>query len=716
MRLRKVLVTIGLMTTMTACVSDSLPFGEAESGHRVGANASSSTTLTSGYFLKPTHGDDKARLSSGLCYNNVIYGGVFLDTAHSYPTIFVTGVGGGTADLYLSKSDYGPRVSHCIGVDSKNRPLYSSLQKYTYPWEIDDKNIVIVKMGSEVYGYKFTRTSSGNLGLNRAHYDVAKNSFGTSWEWESTLSLGVKLPQSLVRAHVAYKSPDEAKVWFLCYGVAGSSFDDPDPSVSEYGSDGIWRGTIPYGTVYTTKINPTTHKMENVTKVVDNDKIIIYPTAIVDFHGVGDEHSGCLVMNKFGAIKYVGEDGTVDYIYDESGEVLTNVHLIAHACSAGNYTNDFITSGEGQSLYFEFSGKFMPTGGPIYREPKPLMLEGGDLYFDSMPNPTVVDWDGDGVQDIVVGNSPGNIVWCKNYGTDLNPSFGDYEYILGHDGKPLCFRAGYYEVQGVQESCWGYIGPNVFDWNGDGLYDIVFGYNDGSFKYILNEGKATAPRMGEAHDMYVDGVQLYGVWRQRPALARVDGRTYMMIFDIEERLHLYERSGNSTLIDRGVIRLTDGSVITGYLDESQIADNRNYGVNGRKKLELADWNGDGVLDLVIGSCRQGSVPNPYEGVPHYDGRGLQVIWLENKGSNHNFVFRWPRRMMFRGKHYNLGAHENSACVCTLGDCSDGPNMLVGVESGKIVFYEHDDLTWKSDGTIDNQFTISSGLGIDYGGF
>lgn len=705
------------MTTMTACVSDSLPFGERGSEHKAGANlAGGSSSLASGFFLKPTYGDDKARLSSGMCYNQIIYGGVYLDPQQPYPTIFVTGVGGGKADLYLSKSDFGPRVSHFIGVDSKERPIYSSLQKYTYPWEIDDKFINIIKMGNDVYGYKFTRTSSGNLGVNRARYDVSKNSFGTSWEWESTLHTGTKLPKSYVRANMAYKSPTEVKLWFLCYGVEGSSFDDPDPSVSEYGSDGIWRGTIPYGTVYSADLDPTTHKVTNMKKVVDNDKIISYPTGIVDFHGAGDGTEGCLVMNKFGAIKYVGANGTVDYIYGTDGEVLTNLHLITLACSSGNYSNNFITSGEGQALYYEFSGRFMPTGGPIYYEPKPLMLEGGDLFFDSMPNPTVVDWDGDGAQDLVVGNSPGNIVWCKNYGTDLNPVFGDYEYICGPDGKPLCYRAGYYEVQGVQESCWGYIGPNVFDWNDDGLYDILFGYNDGSFKYILNEGTATQPRMGEAQDMYVDGVQLYGVWRQRPALARVDGRTYIMIFDVEERLHLYERSGNSTLIDRGVIRLTDGSIITGHLDDSQIPDNRNYGVNGRKKLELADWNGDGLLDLVIGSCRQGSVPNPYEGLPNYDERGLQVIWLENRGTNHNFVFRWPRRMMFRGRHYNLGAHENSACVCTLGDCTNGPNMLVGVESGKIVFYEHDDLTWKNDGVIDNNFSISAGNNSFYGDF
>lgn len=716
MKLHRVLAGLGLMASVVACTSDSSLFGEVESGIKSHAQ-SNSISLVSGYFIKPTYNiADGGRLSSGMCYANMIVGGVYLDKSQPYPTIFVTGTGGGATNLYLSKSDYGPRVSHCKGVDSRQRPLYSELQKFVHPWAVDDQSIVVAKIGEEVYGFKFIRTSSGNVGFNRARYDMETNSFGSAWEWESTRQAGITLPQSVVRTDVAYKSPTEAKIWFLCYGVVGKSFDDPDPSVSEYGSDGIWRGTIPYGTVWCADLNLTTMTAENARKVVDNDKIISYPTAIADFHGVGDDHDGCLVVNKFGAIKYVGSDGTVDYIYDTNGEVMTNVCLVKRICPAGQFSNNFITSGEGQALYYEFSGKFMPSGGPIYLAPKPLMLAGGDLFFDSMPNPTVVDWDGDGVQDLVVGNSPGNIVWCKNHGTDLNPSFGDYEYICGSDGKPLCFRAGYYEVQGPQEACWGYIGPNVFDWNGDGLYDIVFGFNDGCIKYMLNEGTSTAPRMGDAQDMYVDGVQLYGVWRQRPALARVDGRTYLMMFDTEERLHLYERSGNSSLIDRGVVRLTDGSVITGHVDDSQIAANRNYGVNGRKKLELADWNGDGKLDLVIGSCRQGSVPNPIAGLPHYDERGLQVIWLENKGDNHNFVFRWPRRMMFRGKHYNLGAHENSACVCTLGDCSNGPNMLVGVECGKIVFYQHDDLTWKSDGIIESDFSVATGIEHNYGSF
>ena len=96
------------------------------------------------------------------------------------------------------------------------------------------------------------------------------------------------------------------------------------------------------------------------------------------------------------------------------------------------------------------------------------------------------------------------------------PSFGPYEFLTSN-GEEICFRSGYYEVQGPLEAAWGYLCPIVVDWNGDGLLDVVFSGTDGNYEYMLNEGTATAPRLGKRQVLELDGLQLHGAWRCRPA-------------------------------------------------------------------------------------------------------------------------------------------------------------------------------------------------------
>ena len=310
-----------------------------------------------------------------------------------------------------------------------------------------------------------------------------------------------------------------------------------------------------------------------------------------------------------------------------------------------------------------------------------------DIHAGSLVSQSVADWDGDGVADIVAGNSAGHILFFKNYGTNSLPAFGLGEYIKVGD-RVLTERAGYYESQGPEESAWGYMGPTVFDWDGNGVMDIVYSYNDVIYKVVRNVGTPSEPIMAEPETIMLDGVELAGVWRCRPALAHIAGKTIMIIADENEALHMYEKSVGNNVLDRGLLRLKDGKIITGH---STNFGERHYGMNGRKKLELADWDGDGDLDLLIGCARQGSFPSPELGLPGSRGRGLQAIWMENVGTNENMVFDYPEQFTFRGKAFYVGGHETTVTTCPFGNTDSGVNLLVGVECGRFVFFEREDL-------------------------
>jgi hypothetical protein len=71
---------------------------------------------------------------------------------------------------------------------------------------------------------------------------------------------------------------------------------------------------------------------------------------------------------------------------------------------------------------------------------------------------------------------------------------------------------------------------------------------------------------------------------------------------------------------------------------------------------------------------------------------LQLVLLRNAGNNAGPRYEEPRLFQFRGKDIYLGAHSNSPEPCQLGFVSGRPNLLVGMESGRIYFFEHSDLT------------------------
>jgi hypothetical protein len=127
---------------------------------------------------------------------------------------------------------------------------------------------------------------------------------------------------------------------------------------------------------------------------------------------------------------------------------------------------------------------------PKYTEEKRYYL----CYGDGREHltPTVVDYNGDGLLDVLTGTRSGTVAvhlqepgWKP--GTELRfaklITFGSTEAL----GAAVC--------------------PCAADYNGDGLFDLLIGRSDGKVQVSINEGTKTEPKFGKAVD--VKGADLW---------------------------------------------------------------------------------------------------------------------------------------------------------------------------------------------------------------
>ena len=162
----------------------------------------------------------------------------------------------------------------------------------------------------------------------------------------------------------------------------------------------------------------------------------------------------------------VGEDG----IALRHPQINTNPVLYRNA--KGDVLG-IIGGGEGPLYFYPYAGKTNAAGAPVFKAPTPVLQRDAELTAGSLATPVVVDWDGDGVLDILTGSSEGVVRFFKNIGTDSEPRFLD-GVLVEAGGEPIRIEAGYSgSIQGATEARWGYITPTVIDWDGDGLLDLI---------------------------------------------------------------------------------------------------------------------------------------------------------------------------------------------------------------------------------------------------
>lgn len=143
---------------------------------------------------------------------------------------------------------------------------------------------------------------------------------------------------------------------------------------------------------------------------------------------------------------------------------------------------------------------------------------------------TPVDWDADGDFDLLIGRFNGELLLRVNEGNAEEASFAAENKPVLAGGEPLKVKA---------HCC-----PVVADWDGDGLWDIISGSDDGSVTWFRNAGTKESPVLEK-------GVTL---------VEKHDGSGY------------------------NLLRWTEEEIVPGI----------------RTQVEVVDYNGDGKLDLLVG--------------------------------------------------------------------------------------------------------------------
>jgi len=114
---------------------------------------------------------------------------------------------------------------------------------------------------------------------------------------------------------------------------------------------------------------------------------------------------------------------------------------------------------------------------------------GSNLYVPtSRSSPAVVDVDRDGRKDLLSGNTNGQLVYYRNTGTDVAPSFSGYALVEA-DGVTI-------DLLGTPRSR-----PSVCDWTGDGLEDVLIGAYGGNVHLYQADMRITAYCFGDGSSL-----------------------------------------------------------------------------------------------------------------------------------------------------------------------------------------------------------------------
>jgi len=234
----------------------------------------------------------------------------------------------------------------------------------------------------------------------------------------------------------------------------------------------------------------------------------------------------------------------------------------------------------------------------------------GDLWKEDLTSisPAIGDIDGDGLPDILAGNSNGNLYFSKNLG-DGNFELVDDDYL---------------EID-VE----GYSYPQLFDLDKDGLMDLIIGEKKGKIHYYHNEGTEQNPEFVFVTDslgkVNVTDYSLSYFGYSTPYFFRLsDGTTKLVVGSEQGLIHYFEDiDGN---LD-GEFTLSEKLAV--LLDTSDISFDRGL----RTAAALADFNSDDRMEMLVG--------NYAGGLEYFNGIAEVLPGWEENTTNKSVIKIYP---------------------------------------------------------------------------
>lgn len=355
-------------------------------------------------------------------------------------------------------------------------------------------------------------------------------------------------------------------------------------------------------------------------------------------------------------------------------ESRAHIHLTAIDWDKDGFVDVLGGDEGGRVAFMKNTGKLID-GVPQFLPPRFFQQEAKYVDFGALTAPRVYDWDGDGLDDIISGNGVGYIGFIKNLG-GAAPKW-DAPTLLKVDDTPIRLIANE-ALPNTEQPKWGYTTIDVGFWDEDELPDILANEHNGNIVFLKNIGSRTNPKLAEPQPLIVNwegeplkpvwipgvskGNELLAPWRTSPYIMdfNKDGLNDLVMLDYEGYLSVYPRSKKD-----GELILEHPQRNFVFPDRKPILLNQRTGSSsGRLKIEFADWDGDGLEDLIVSSKPA-------------------VDWMKNKGMKDG---KMVLEYMGRVCSVTLMGHTDGPVATDFN--KDGvPDLLVGTETGTFYYWQ-----------------------------
>jgi hypothetical protein len=302
-----------------------------------------------------------------------------------------------------------------------------------------------------------------------------------------------------------------------------------------------------------------------------------------------------------------------------------------------------------------------------------IQANGTPITVSGYSVPSFVDWNNDGLNDLVVGEGGGGFTGkvriYLNVGTDSDPQFVNYSYAKSGNSDLTCNPLG----------CMGCF-PRVVYWDADDRKDLLVGLADGTIKIYLNIGTEESPIFNEGTTILTGSGNLNVGARATPAFVDWDNNTMidLVVGGLDGKIHVYFNCGCSG----SKPPLFNSSETAGY---SVIANNTALIVpSERSSPVIMDYDGDGKKDILTGNTNG------------------QLLFYKNVGTDTEPTFANYELVESNGVQIDLaGMLRSRPSVCYWNGKHDGYlDVLIGYGDSKIHLYRGKPMAGDIDGDGD----------------